>query len=184
MIQIVEYNGFSIVMVKPGNGQRWSFDVTAQVEAVGKTVVVASNTSSIPASILTEDLPEHQKTRVSVNHMYSPHGAASEVGVLDGSSPESDSQPSAQELEKLALVERTARVVEEFNRRLGIELFCLSNQKQEVNELLHGELKLEKRYSKLADQATPESSDVINFLNLSTEIRLAVYIVASVIATA
>ncbi|WP_419835513.1 3-hydroxyacyl-CoA dehydrogenase NAD-binding domain-containing protein [Endozoicomonas atrinae] len=50
--------------------------VLNKLESAGKTdVVVASNTSSIPVSVLTEHLPEHQKTRVSVNHMYSPHGS-------------------------------------------------------------------------------------------------------------
>ena len=102
--------------------------VLNKLESVGKTdVVIASNTSSIPVSILTEYLPEHQKTRVSVNHMYSPHGAASEVGVLYSPVTESDSPLSADQSEKLVQSERTGRAVEAFNTRLDIESFRLNN---------------------------------------------------------
>ena len=102
--------------------------VLDKLESAGKTdVVVASNTSSIPVSILTEHLPEHQKTRVSVNHMYSPHGAASEVGVLYSPVTESDSPLPAEQSEKLVQSERTARAVEAFNTRLDIESFRLNN---------------------------------------------------------
>ncbi|KEI72347.1 3-hydroxyacyl-CoA dehydrogenase NAD-binding domain-containing protein [Endozoicomonas elysicola] len=109
--------------------------VLDKLESAGKTdVVVASNSSSIPVSVLTEYLPEHQKTRVSVNHMYSPHGAASEVGVLYGPITESDSQVSADQSEKLLQAETTARTVERFNARLGIESFRLNNHGLEIKD--------------------------------------------------
>ncbi len=109
--------------------------VLNKLESAGKTdVVVASNTSSIPVSVLTEHLPEHQKTRVSVNHMYSPHSAASEVGVLYGPVTEGDSPLSADQAEKRLQAERTARAVEAFNARLDIASFRLHNHGLEIKD--------------------------------------------------
>ena len=105
--------------------------VLEKLEAVGRMdVPIASNTSSIPVNMLTEPLPEHFKTRVAVNHMYSPHGAVSEVGVVYSLSAASESgvQPSGEDLEKGKKAEVTARTVEAFNERLGIESIRLENQ--------------------------------------------------------
>ncbi len=50
----------------------------------------------------------------------------------------------------------------------------------ELNRMVHKELNLEERYPEVADHAAPDGGDVINCLNVSSQLRLAVYLLAGI----
>ena len=107
---------------------------------------VASNTSSIPATLLARQLPDDLKTRVAVNHLYSPHSAAAEVATLDDS-------PAAQ---------ATKNAVEAFNESLGIRSFRLSNDSLPIRDQLGHSFnriwfRLKEHFIDMAEQ------DVVNY---------------------